>query len=169
MLKTNKTLLRPPVDKDKEFLLQLRNDIDLQVMLMSRAKPNTLNKIEFWLNQKLSDEHGVFFVIADVDNDFPVGYIQLVKIDFINRKCELGICIDTQYHGNGYAVDAFTLLEDYAKKILNIHKIVISVLTTNNRAIRFYKKMLYQIVGVLKADFYIENEFHDVLLMEKIV
>lgn len=169
MLKTNKTLLRPPISEDKDFLVKLRNNIDLQAMLMSRAKPNTINKIESWLNQKLSDEYVVFFIIADVNNNSPVGYVQLVKIDFINRKCGLGVCIDPQYHGQGYAIDAFNLLESYAKKMFNIHKIVILVLTKNTRAINFYKKMLYQNVGILEADFYIDNEFHDVLLMEKII
>ena len=169
MLTENKTLLRPPISEDKDLLLKLRNDIDLQAMLMSRAKTNTLNKLDVWLNQKLSDDHVIFFVIADSDQNFPVGYTQLVKLDLINRKCELGICIAQEYQGKGYATDTFNLLEDYAKKIFNIRKITLSVLTNNVRAIGFYKKMLYRSVGVLESDFYIFNEFHDVLLMEKII
>ncbi|MCT7961890.1 GNAT family N-acetyltransferase [Laspinema sp. D1] len=169
MLKTTKTLLRSPLSEDKEFLIKLRNDIDLQVMLMSRPKANPPSKIESWLNQQLSDEHIVFFIIADAEGGFPVGYIQLVKMDFLNKKCELGVCIDIQYHGKGYATDAFKLLEIYAKKIFNMNKIVISVLVKNKRAISFYEKMLYRSVGILKADFYFDNEFHDVLLMEKMI
>ncbi|MCA2736090.1 MAG: GNAT family N-acetyltransferase [Pseudanabaena sp. M135S2SP2A07QC] len=169
MLTTNKTLLRYPLPEDKELLVKLRNDIDLQVLLMSRPKANNLSKIESWLNQKLSDEHTVFFIVADSYEGFPVGYIQLVKMDFLNKKCELGICIDIQHQGKGYATDAFKLLEIYAKKIFNMNKIIVSVLVKNKRAISFYEKMLYQNVGILKADFYFDSEFHDVLLMEKII
>ncbi len=169
MLTTNKTLLRSPLPEDKELLVKLRNDIDLQVLLMSRPRANNHSKIESWLNQKLSDENTVFFIIADAGAGFPVGYIQLVKMDFINKKCELGICIDAQHHSKGYATDAFKLLEIYAKKIFNINKIVVSVLVKNKRAISFYEKMFYQTVGILKADFYFDSEFHDVQLMEKII
>ncbi len=169
MLKTNRTLLRSPLPEDKELLVKLRNDIDLQVLLMSRPKANNYSKIESWLNQKLSDEHTVFFIVADADGSFPVGYIQLVKMDFLNKRCELGICIDIQYHGKGYATDAFKLLEIYAKKVFNMNKIVVSVLTKNKRAISFYEKMLYQNVGILKEDFYFDSEFHDVLIMEKMI
>ena len=169
MLKTSKTLLRYPVADDNKFLIKMRNDIELQCMLMSRPKANNVNKIEAWLNQKLSDTHVVFFIIADVVSGSPVGYIQLDEIDFISRKCKLGVCIDIPYHGQGHAMDAFILLENYAKKIFNIRKIVISVLLDNKRAISFYEKMMYRTVGVLQEDFYLDNEFHDVLLMEKII
>jgi len=169
MLTRNKTLLRPPISSDKDFLLRLRNDIDLQAMLMSRAKTNNSVKLDSWLNQKICDNNTVFFVVADSVENFPVGYIQLVNLDLINRKCELGICIAQEYQGKGYATDSFNLLENYAKGIFNIRKIVLSVLTSNTRAIRFFKKMLYRSVGVLESDFYIFNEFHDVLLMEKII
>ncbi len=169
MLSTSKTLLRPPIPEDREFLVKLRNNIDLQLMLMSRPKANSFSKVESWLHQKLSDECTVFFIIADAHDEFPVGYIQLVKIDFINRKCDLGVCIDAQYHGKGYAKDAFQMLEAYAKKIFNMHKIVVSVLHQNKRAISFYEKMSYRSVGILEADFYLDNEFHNVLLMEKII
>jgi len=169
MIQTDKTLLRSPMPEDREFLLTTRNNITLQAMLMTRARPNTISKIDFWLKQKLSDEYAVFFIIADATCNFPVGFIQLVNMDFINRKCELGICIDEQYHGKGYAVDALNLLEAYAKEVFNIHKILLSVLAKNNRAIQFYEKMMYRSVGILEENFYMNNEFHNVLLMEKII
>lgn len=169
MLKTSKTLLRYPVPDDNKFFIKIRNDIELQCMLMSRPKANNLNKIESWLNQKLSDAHIAFFVIADTVSGLPIGYIQLDNIDFISRKCKLGVCIDSAYHGQGYAADAFFLIESYAKKIFNIRKIAISVLLNNKRAISFYEKMMYRTVGFLQEDFYLDNEFHDVLLMEKMI
>lgn len=169
MLTTSKTLLRYPIPDDNKFLIKIRNDIELQCMLMSRPKPNNISKIETWVNQKLSDTHVIFFVIADAVSGSPVGYIQLDEIDFINRKCKLGVCIDSPYQGQGYATDAFVLLESYVKKIFSIRKIAISVLLNNKRAISFYEKMMYRTVGLLQEDFYLDNEFHDVLLMEKII
>jgi diamine N-acetyltransferase len=167
MLETEKTLLRSPLAEDKQFLLVMRNDVELQGMLMSRAKPNNSSRIDEWIDKRLSDEYGVFFVIADSKTNTPVGYIQLLRMDFIHQRGDLGICIDKHHHGKGYAKDALLLLESYVRNLFNIRKIVLQVLNENLRAIRFYEKMGYRNVGTLQEHFYLNNEFHDVLLMEK--
>jgi diamine N-acetyltransferase len=168
MLITNNTLLRMPLDRDRDSLTLMRNDIDLQGILMSRVKPNTLKKVDNWLNKRLADEHGVFFIIADVESNNCVGFVQLINIDFISRRGDLGICLDKQYQGKGYASNALLLLENYTKKVFNIRKFLLQVLGDNYRAINFYKKNGYCEVGILREHFYMNNEFNDVILMEKI-
>jgi RimJ/RimL family protein N-acetyltransferase len=167
MLQTNKTLLRVPVHRDKGLLLAMRNDLDSQSILMSRAKPNTSDKVDDWLNKRLSDEHGLFFIIADLESDCCVGFTQLVNIDFISRRGDLGIWIDQEQRGMGYGHDALSLLESYVRKVFNIRKIGLQVLTDNQKAISFYRKVGYYDVGILQEHFYINDKFHDVLLMEK--
>ena len=134
---------------------------------MTRAKPNTERKIDDWINKKLSDENGCFFIIADAKSNSTAGYLQLTNIDFIHRRGDLGICLSKQHQGQGYAKDALMLLENYAKNIFNIRKIVLQVLNDNHKAIRFYEKMAYLRVGILQEHFYLNDEFHSVLLMEK--
>jgi RimJ/RimL family protein N-acetyltransferase len=166
MLQTHKTLLRMPAYRDKDLLLAMRNDLDSQSLLMSRAKPNTLDKVDAWLNKRLSDEHGIFFIIADLESDRCVGFVQLVNIDFISQRGDLGISIDREQQGIGYGKDALSLLESYARKIFNLRKVNLQVLSNNQKAINFYRKVGYRDVGILQEHFYINNEFHDVLLME---
>lgn len=167
MLQTHKTLLRMPVHRDKDLLLVMRNDLDSQSVLMSRAKPNTSDKVDVWLNKRLSDEHGIFFIIADLESDCCVGFVQLVNIDFISRRGDLGIWIDREQRGMGYGHDALSLLESYVRKVFNIRKIGLHVLANNQKAIGFYRKVGYYDIGILQEHFYINDEFHDVLLMEK--
>jgi diamine N-acetyltransferase len=167
MIQTHKTLLRMPVSRDKDLLLVMRNDLDTQHLLMSRAKPNTSDRVDAWLNRRLSDEHGIFFIIADLESDLCVGFVQLVNIDFISRRGDLGIWINQEQRGIGYGHDALSLLENYVRKIFNIRKIGLQVLANNQKATNFYQKMGYYNVGVLQEHFYINDEFHDVLLMEK--
>ena len=169
MLSTEKTLLRMPLPEDRQIFISMRNDIELQGMLMARARPNTESKIDEWVKKKLSDENGVFFVIADVTSNKAIGYLQLTNMDFIHQRGDLGICINKQHQGQGYAKDALELLEGYAKNLFNIRKIVLQVLNENHRAIRFYEKMAYRSVGILQEHFYLNDKFHAVRLMEKII
>jgi RimJ/RimL family protein N-acetyltransferase len=136
MLKAENTLLRMPLPEDMELLLSLRNDIELQSMLMSLAKPSNPSKIDGWIQKKLSDENSVFFIIADAKNNEIIGYLQFVNMDFIHQRGELGICIAKEHHGGGYAKEALLLLEGYVKNIFNIHKIVLQVLHNNFRDTR---------------------------------
>ena len=168
MLVTNNTLLRMPIDRDKDSLLLMRNDLELQSVLMSRAKPNTTRKVEAWLDRRLSDDCGVFFVIADAKTDDCIGFLQLVNIDLISRRGDLGICLNKQSQSRGYAKDALSQLESYAKKMFNIRKINLQVISDNHRAISFYKKMGYLHVGIMQEHFYLDDSFRDVSLMEKI-
>ena len=100
-------------------------------------------------------------------SNHPIGYIELTNIDFVDRRGDLGICIDKHQHGKGYAKDAVFLLENYAKNLFNIRKIILQVLNSNSRAISFYKKVGYRNIGVFDDHFYMDDQFHDVLLMEK--
>ena len=168
MLDINNTLLRMPIEQDKKNFLLMRNDLELQGTLMSRAKPNTIKKVEDWLNRRLSDDSGIFFVIAEAKSNNCIGFLQLVNIDFISRRGDLGICLNKESQGQGYAKDALSQLEIYAKRVFNIRKINLQVLNDNHRAIKFYKKMGYNHVGILQEHFYLNESFHDVLIMEKI-
>jgi diamine N-acetyltransferase len=167
MLAIDRTILRMPIDEDKQTLLTMRNDLDIQSLLMSRAKPNSINKVDKWLDIKLSDDRGVFFIIADKDTNLCVGFVQLINMDFINQRGDLGIWISEEQQGRGYAKDALFLLEGYVRRIFNIRKIVLQVLINNHRAINFYLKSGYDKVGIMKEHFYANDCFHDVLLMEK--
>lgn len=169
MLSTNQTLLRAPIPEDREFLLRLRNDIQLQETLMTRARPNDVRKVEEWIARRLNDECSLFFIIADKSSNIPVGFIQLIKLDFINGIGELGICIDEPFHGKGYASDAMELLQNYANNVFNIRKIVLQVILKNVKAIRFYQRHGYKNVGILKEHFYFNNKYEDVLMMEKML
>ncbi|HVM87575.1 MAG TPA: GNAT family protein [Puia sp.] len=167
MLVKANTILRQPIEEDIQALLSMRNNIELQSLLMSRAKPNTSEKINEWLKRKLSDESSVFFIIADASTNQLAGYLQFVNIDFLNRRGELGICLDPAKQGQGYAANALSLLEVYLKDVFNIKKITLQVLQQNSSAINFYLKSGYMQVGIYKEHFYQRNFFHDVLIMEK--
>ncbi len=169
LLTASHTVLRPPEESDLRLLYALRNNVHLQMLLLTQPRANSLARVKEWLAKTANDPQSVFFVIGRVkDNLSPVGYVQLTHMDFVHGTAELGICLDEAARGQGHAAEALRLLEQYGHDVFNIRKILLRVMASNQRAIALYKKARFRKVGLLRQHFYQRGTFHDVLIMEKI-
>ena len=64
-----------------------------------------------------------------------------MKIDHINKNCEVGVTIgDKDYWGKIHGKEALKLTMDYLFFQLNMQTIYITVLEENERSIHFFKK-----------------------------
>ncbi len=167
LLVGKKTILRSSEEDDIQFLLTLRNNLKLQVLLMAQPRANSLRRVKEWVARLIDNPHSIFLVIAARHGNRPLGYVQLTNMDFLHGTAELGICLNETACGRGYAAEALQLLEDYVHDVFNIRKIILRVLASNIRAIGFYKKARYRKVGMHQRHFYHARIFHDVLIMEK--
>ncbi len=162
------TYLRPYLEEDFDVLFKIRNDFDMQYMLMTRPKPNTKRKTIQWIENKTDSDDSVFFVITNDANE-TIGYIQAVKINQINKNCNIGIVIDKKWWGKNIAREALLNMEDYLKNTFDIHKVVVEVLDENVNSIKAFTKVNYRQVGILKQHFYARKRFHDVSILEKFI
>lgn len=162
-------LLREPRDEDLPCLVEWRNDVPLQTQLLAIPRPNSPSRVRDWLAKRSDDPQAVFFIIADRETDTAQGYIQAVRLDFTHGTGELGICLQADAQGKGYASEAVQLLESYLVDRFRIRKLTLQVLAKNLRALRFYEKQGYQRVGTLKEQFYADGSWHDVVIMEKFI
>jgi len=167
MLNGDMICLREPWESDISLLVSMRNDIDLQMKLMTFPRANTSQKVKDWLINNLNNPQTVFFIIAKKIDKSPCGYIQLVNMDFINCLGELGICLVQSSQGKGYGKEAIQVLEKYVEEIFNIRKIILKVLANNLNAIGLYERLGYAKVGYYQKHFYAQGNFLDVVLMEK--
>ena len=168
MFSGKKIALRAWMESDVEIIAGIRNDIQIQQLLMARAKPNSRSVIE-WLKDKSSAADTVFFVIAEIVSDKAVGYVQVVDIDSLNGTGCLGICIAQIAQSKGYGYEALRLLELYMQNSFGIRKMTLQVISHNEAAVAFYHKAEYREVGCMRKHFYLNGEFLDVLIMEKLL
>lgn len=161
--------LRPASIDDVEYLYRLRNDEGTQKHLLSRPRPNTSEKVEDWYSKKTNDSDSVFFVVCDLNEANLFGYIQITGMDLISGYGYLGICLDSSSRGIGIGAEAIKLIEEYVKKVFDLRKIILEVLVYNESAIKLYRKIGYQEVGVYQRHYYYANEHHDVMVMEKFI
>lgn len=169
MLSGTTITLRSWVEKDIPELQKLKNDVEIQTQLMGIPKPNSANKILSWLKNRDEDDAMVFFVVATKHNNKAIGYIQLSGLDKFNLFGYLGICLAKEFWGTGCAIECLNLLVLYSINVLNLRKIILLVKNDNNRAIGFYKKTGFDVVGILKEHQHIQGVWIDVLMMERII
>jgi RimJ/RimL family protein N-acetyltransferase len=160
-------VLREWRDSDLDALAALRNNVALQILLMSQPRPNSLERVRAWLTGWSGRADAVFFVIVGRANDEVLGYLQVAQIDAFHGHGELGICLAPEAHGKNYAREACDLVEGYLIRSLALRKLVLKVLANNDRAISFYRKYGYRDVGILERHYRTADGYHDVLVMER--
>ncbi|OAI50964.1 hypothetical protein AYO44_05230 [Planctomycetaceae bacterium SCGC AG-212-F19] len=166
MLNSKATLLRHPCVSDIAVLSKLRNDSELQTQLLSLPRANSEKRVSDWVENILSDPQSLFFIIADRQDNRPLGFVQVRRMDFVHGNGELGICLEREAQGKGHAREAIALVEAHSKQVFRLRKILIQVLASNDRAIRCYEKCGYDRVGIMREHFFYAGCFHDVLIME---
>ena len=168
MMYKKKIRLRPLEIEDIHKTVLWKNDPEIRDNGQGYRLPVTHTMEERWIKDIISDESVLraVFAIEDLKEKKIIGYTQLQRIDWISRYCYLGITIgDKKYHKQGFALEAMTLIIQYAFEKLNLRKIVLEVTTYNDRAIKLYENFGFEIEGILKEHVYINNEFHNLLIM----
>lgn len=84
----------------------------------------------------------------------------------MNHVCEFGLWLIPEYRGYGIGTEMIVVMERWARDI-GLRKICLSVFGNNYKAINLYKKLQYTTSGVQKNHIFMNDEFHDLILMEK--
>lgn len=95
-----------------------------------------------------------------------VGVVYLLKIDWINRSAEFGIQIGKEgARGHGIGEASTRLMLEHAFSDLNLRRVHLSVLTTNERAVRLYERTGFRREGVLREAVFKCGRYVDLLMM----
>ena len=93
------------------------------------------------------------------DNDKIIGLVTLANIDYINRCAELHIMIGNEYQNKGAGKYAVKNILDYAFKDINLNRVELSALESNERAIGLYRKMGFMVEGISRKAYYKDGKF----------
>lgn len=165
----HRIFLRAAKQEDFVLLSKWRNDPVLQEALLAVPRPNSQIRVRRWLERRAADDHGAFFVIAEIDTDRAMGFIQASGIDSLNRVAEIGICIDTPGQGRGLGRQAMELLEQYLRKTFNLRKTWLHVGAGNAPALALYRSCGFRVVGTLRKHRFANGRYQDVVIMEKLL
>ena len=128
--------------------------------LLSSITAKTLD-----IDQVLRSDQNLLGVITLPDAT-PIGMMAFLDLDRWQQKAELRKLIgEPEYRGRGFARQATTLWIHYGLHGLGLKKIYLNTLQTNIRNIRLNEALGFHVEGILRKEFYLDGEHHDVLRM----
>ena len=163
MLRGAKVTLRAVERDDLRRLWELRNDERTEVLAFGPPKPRSMAEMEAWYDRTLADAESLVFAI-DVEGAV-VGTCNLRDVDPVNRRAELGISLASDQTGKGYGSDAIRVLLVYAFRHLNLHKVCLDTLASNEPALRAYLACGFVEEGRLRDHDWSEGRYHDLVVM----
>jgi RimJ/RimL family protein N-acetyltransferase len=113
------------------------------------------------------DESGYLAIVPIEPKDAqPIGRCEWEHLDRLNRSAEVMILIgEPAYWGHGFGTDALVTLLHYLFDVQRLHRVTLTVLSWNERAIRSYEKVGFAVEGVLREDVYDDGSYHDQTVM----
>ncbi|GAC1357140.1 MAG: GNAT family N-acetyltransferase [Herpetosiphon sp.] len=143
MLRGTKTLLRALERTDMKRLWELEKNLDLALWAQPDWMPKSLARYEQEFDKRLEDRNQIHFAI-EADGTM-IGGIGIIHQHTQSGVAEFGMAIlEPAYVGNGYGRDAINVFVDWAFRIINIRRLCLQVLATNERAIRAYRACGFQ-------------------------
>ena len=97
-----------------------------------------------------------------------MGRCGITRVDWKNRVGELAIMIGAPYRGRGYGGEAMALLCDFCFQEMNLHKLKVIVLKTNEAAIRCYERCGFVREGVLREEIFRRGAYQDVVQLARL-
>jgi ribosomal-protein-serine acetyltransferase len=152
--------------KDAEiFWVLLEDNRQYLERWMPRIKENTsleTNKkiIEFFVEEMASGKSLRCLVYSDSE---PVGYVG-IKIDNLNKNCNVAYWVCEKHRGRGIAKSAVKLMVEESFEKLNLNKIYLSSSTRNSASISVAKSLGFDLEGTLREHELLEDGYHDILL-----
>lgn len=121
---------------------------------------------ERWFEQYLANRSNNVRLAICADDGPIVGVTYLLGIDWICRSAEFAIWVaETAAQGRKIGETSTQLALDHAFDDLNLERIHLSVLTSNERAIRLYRKVGFHDEGVLRRAIFKHGVYQDVSIM----
>jgi diamine N-acetyltransferase len=145
---------------DRALLARWLDDTHGRFFLLSSVTAKTLD-----IDEVLRSDRNIFGVIVLPDAT-PIGMMAFLDVDRWQQKAELRKLIgEPQYRGRGYARQGTALWTHYGLHGLGLKKIYLNTLQTNMRNIRLNEALGFRVEGILRKEFFLDGEHHDVLRM----
>ncbi len=168
MLKNNEILLRAPEPEDLAMFYKWENDCSLW-QFGSTIAPFS----QYILKEYIANAGGDFFtekqlrlIITLKQTGQAVGSVDLFDFDPFHRRAAVGVLIDPDYQSKGYAVQALSIIKEYALGFLGINMLYAHVPVANGRSVKLFENCGYEKSGLLKSWLRNGNKYEDVLLLQ---
>ena len=159
-------VLRQPEPSDLDALYCHKNDPEVANLLVGFRNGLSHAGMRRWLesHEERSDE--VLWVIAEAETDRCLGHVGLYRIAHRTRSAEFGIMLgDKNSWGKGIGRGVTRFAVGYGFTMLNLNRVELTVLATNQRALGLYKSLGFAVEGTMRQAQFKEGQYIDVIMM----
>lgn len=158
--------LRELERKDLSQINRWRNDPELIALLGAPFRYINLDVDVKWYESYMGNRgKTVRFAITEDDSDEILGLVSLVSVDYMNQSAEFHIMIgESGNQGRGIGTFAVKSMLRHAFLNMNLQRVELSVLDTNERAKHVYEKCGFVYEGRKRKARYKDGKFVDLLL-----
>jgi len=148
--------LRPLCDSDAQYMLEWMKNPETEKCFIKDMKSIEMEDAIIFCRKAAKDAlvgtenlKNLHLAITDADDEY-MGTISLKNIDYAAGNAEYAISIRSKAQGTGMAAEATKQILFKAFSELKLHRVYLSVLSSNKRAIKFYEKMGFACEGVFR-------------------
>ena len=164
MLEGERVRLRPIELEDAGRLHAWFNDAEVIGNLSGRY-PISLAYEERWIRERTQDATRMFLAIETSEGRH-IGTIGLYDMRIEDRNAALSITIgEKECWSKGYGADAIRTLLRFAFHEMGLHRVWLTTLDFNQRAIACYLKCGFRHEGRLRQDVFRHGRYRDFVLM----
>ncbi len=163
-LSGEKIYLSPMNPEDAPIYTRWMNNMDMTNNLSTSAVIFSVAAEEQWIRDNQSDYQ---FAIVRSEDDTLLGNCGIQELNHLNQTAEVGLFIgDEENRGKGYGQEALRLLLGFCFHTLNIHNVMLTVYSFNERAIHTYQKIGFREFGRRHECYYLNGSRYDKIYME---
>lgn len=152
--------MRPVTNYDLDELIEHRNDESTWSNLTD-VLPIYEHKQREWFSSL--GEKKLYFIGEYTDR--PTSFIRITDIDFVNSNACVGLDIFLGQRGHGHATPFMKMVVDYCFEILNLNRVWLLVLETNEAARKVYNNVGFVKEGRMRSHIFRDGRYHDYILM----
>ncbi|WP_300702634.1 GNAT family N-acetyltransferase, partial [Bacteroides sp.] len=155
---------------------------DLEILYVMENDPQTWDVTNFnvpysrfVLKQYIENSQSDMFadrqlrmMIIRREDDAVVGTIDITDFAPMHARGELGIAIQTEFQGNGFAKEALDLMCEYAFRFLFLKQLNAHVAMDNVMSLRLFKSCGFVECGLLKEWWCVGGKYKDVVLLQRL-
>lgn len=164
-------LLRAPEPTDVEMMYLWENDIEAWTDGVVRA-PTSLKILCDYVDNYNPDPCAtgqLRLIVQIIETGQPIGCIDLYEFDSLNRRSGVGIIIDPQHRGCGYASRALELIKWFCCTHLGLHQLWAIVSRDNETSLRLFSGRGFSTCGSLRSWIRIGNTYTDALMFQSLL
>jgi len=145
--------------------LKWSNDRELIHLTGMPTLPKSMVELENWYQNAIKNPTNKFFAIKTKEGEY-IGNIELNYLDWITRSVEIGILIGKrEFWGKGVGTESTLMILNFIFEQMDFHRVYLSVISHNDRAIRLYEKCGFKREGIKREAFYSMGKHSDIIEM----